>query len=112
MKPDTTMLELWQSKDARARRFPGDVRALCRELMEKQETVHANMPLVRDFAASQAAHCARIVELPPPVAGEALLPDDPILAELREIRAALAQERAGDASVLREEPPGYGERKD
>ena len=112
MKPDTTMLELWQSKDTRSHRFGGDVRALCRHLMEKQETPHATMPLVRDFTASQAAHRARIAELPPPVAGEVLLPDDPIIAELREIRAALGQERAAGLSMLREEPPEYGEKKD
>ena len=112
MKPDTTIQELWQSKDARSRRCGGDVRALCRELMEKQERPHTAMPLVRDFAASQAAHRARIESLPPPVAGEVLLPDDPIIAELREIRAARARERAAGLSVLREEPPESGKKDD
>lgn len=112
MKPDATMLELWQGKDARSRRCGGDVRALCREMMEKQERPRAAMPLVRDLAASQAAHRARIATLPPPAPGEVLLPDDPLIAELREVRAALARERAADVLVLREEPPGYGATKD
>lgn len=112
MKPDTTIQELWQVKDARSRRSAGNVRELCHELMEKQELPHAAMPLVRDFAASQAAHRARIESLPPPVAGEVLLPDDPIIAELREIRVARAQERSAGSSVLREEPPESGKKRD
>lgn len=109
MKPDTTMQELWRSKDERSQRFGGDVRALCRHLMEKQGTAHAGMPLVQDYAASQEAHRARIAKLPPPVAGEVLLPDDPIIAEVRAIRARLWEEREAGTSVVREEPPQPGE---
>jgi len=108
MKPDTTMQELWRSKEARALRCGGDVRALCRELMEKQERPPTTMPLVRDLPASQAAHGTRITLLPPPLSGEVLLPDDPVIAELREIRATLARQRAADAPVLREDSAEYG----
>lgn len=109
MKPDTTMQELWRSKDERSQRFGGDVRALCRHLMETQGTAHANMPLVQDHVASQEAHRARIATLPPPVAGDVLLPDDPIIAEVRAIRAQLSREREAGTSIVREEPPTPGE---
>lgn len=109
MKPDAILQELWRIKDEHSRRFDGDVRALCGHLMEKQRTPHPDMPLVTDFAASKAAHRARIAQLPPPVPGEVLLPEDPIMAELRAIRAELSKEYETGSAVVRENPPKPGE---
>lgn len=112
MEPDITIQELWQSKEGRSHRFGGDVRALCRHLMEHQEAGSSDCPLVLNLAASRAQHEERIAKLPPPVPGEVLLPDDPIIAELREIRASHRLERKEHQSILREEPPEYGETKE
>ena len=42
------------------------------------------------------------------MSGDVLLPDNPVIAELREIRATLARQRAADAPVLREDSAEYG----
>jgi len=112
MNTDATLQELWQIKDARALSFAGDVRALCRRLMETQNTTHREMPLIRDFDASVAAQRQRIAKLPAPVAGEDLLPDDAVMGELRSIRENLPRGSGEPVAVLREEPPPYGGKKD
>lgn len=111
MKPDITMKELWQSKDARSQRFGGNLRSLCLHLMENQTKRQGDHPLVLDLSASRAAHEARIAKLPPPLDGDVLLPDDAILAELREVRASIAAEEE-TASAVREEPSQYEQKKE
>jgi len=112
MKGDTIMLELWQSKDARSRRFGGDVRALCRHLMDNQESRQGSFPLVKNLEGSLKAHEIRISNLPLPVPGSVLLPDDPVMAELREIRSALHVKRMHHQSAVGEVPPEYGDKQD
>ena len=112
MSTDATLQELWQIKDARSLSVNGDIRTLCRRLMETQDTTHGEMPLIRDFEASVAAHRQRIANLPPPAAGEALLPDDAVMAELRSIRENLPRGSGEPVAILREEPPPYGGKKD
>ncbi len=108
MKADALLQELWKIKDERARRFDGDVRTLSRYLMGRQRMPRPDMPLVTDFAASKAAHAARIAKLPPPLASDLVLPDDPIMAAVRAVREQISRERVTSTSTVREDPPVAG----
>jgi hypothetical protein len=74
--------------------------------MEAQLLPREGTPLVQDLQASLKQQTARIARLPERPLVDEFLPEDPIFAELRSVRAQLAQER--EASALREKPPRYG----
>jgi hypothetical protein len=105
MKLDTPMAEMWRIKDELGARFAWNPRAICADLIAKQRQPHADLPLVNDLPATLARHTARIAKLPAPLPTQAFLKDDPIIAELRRIRQQLAEERADQYMLLKEEPP-------
>ena len=105
MKTDATLTEMWRVKDELGARFAWNPRAICSDLMTKQRQPHADLALVEDLPAALARHAARVAQLPPPLPTEALLEEDPIIAEIRRIRHELAGERADSPLVLKDEPP-------
>ena len=106
MKTDPILEEMWRVKDQLGERYSGDPRAVCAHLTEAQLLPRPGTPLVFDLNSSLKRQAARIAQLPQRVPVGAFLPDDPIIAEVRRVRAQLAQERG--ASALREEPPKHG----
>jgi hypothetical protein len=105
METDTTMAEMWRVKDELGARFAWNPRAICADLMAKQQQPHTDLPLVDDLTATLTRHAARIGKLPAALPTEAFMLDDPIIAEVRRNRQKLAEERADSHLILKEEPP-------
>jgi hypothetical protein len=105
METDAIMTEMWRIKDELGARFAWNPRAICSDLMDKQQQPHFELPLVNDLSATLVQHAARIGKLPARLPTEAFMPDDPIIAEVRRHRQKLAEERADSDMILKDEPP-------
>ncbi len=104
METDTTMAEIWRMKDELGARFAWNPRAICADLMAKQQEPHADLPLVNDLSATLARHAARIGKLPARLPTEAFMKDDPIIAELHRVREQLSLERENAPLILKDQP--------
>jgi hypothetical protein len=108
MKADGILDEMYRVKDELGEKFSWDVRAICNDLIRAQQIARDASPLVADLPSSLRRQAERIRQLPgrPPV--ESFLSEDPIIAEVRNIRAKLDHER--ESVALHEKPPKYGGR--